>query len=53
VLGATLAFGDIQNFLMVLAADNASLYTSHRLLSCVPLGAGNSRVACFAPNSRN
>jgi hypothetical protein len=52
--GAKLALGDIQDFLVVLASDVASLYTGHNLLSCKPLGA-DSYLRCLlqTPNSCN
>jgi hypothetical protein len=49
VPGAKLAFVELENFLMVLAANDTSLYTRHFSLSCEPLGAGSLAqlpVAC-------
>jgi hypothetical protein len=49
VAGAELAFGHLQDFLMVLATDDASLYSSHVFLSCEPLGAGSSSSTLWLP----
>jgi hypothetical protein len=43
VFGAKLAFGDLEDFLMSQVATGSCLYTSHYLLSCVPLSASSSQ----------
>jgi hypothetical protein len=51
---AELSFGHQKDFLMVSMAIRASLYTSHFLLSCDPLGAGSHfHYLLHTPNGRH